>query len=323
METDVCYHIVAMNISRGAFLKSIGGLSIAVPSVGCRSTVCAGEGFRVSLNPSTLRGYGLPFLEQVRISAEAGYAGIEPWVKDLHAARADGSLNDAVALARDKGLSFVNGIAFGKWSHPDVSVRAAGMEETKRDMALLAEIGCPMIAASIYGLREDSDPTVPLEDLASRYADLLALGRSFAVRPLLEYWGHSAHNLVTLEDAIRIATLTGDRDAAVLADIYHTYRGGSSFESFRFLSSSTLPVLHVNDYPATPAASALKDADRVYPGDGVAPLGRVSEILRENGVRPWLSLELFNPCYWKATPLATACEGLRKTMSCRLMKEVS
>ena len=48
---------------------------------------------------------------------------------------------------------------------------------------------------------------------------------------------------VTDEDvsayALEVLGMLGRPDAAVLADVYHTYRGGGSFDAFRRLSSST------------------------------------------------------------------------------------
>ena len=103
-------------------------------------------------------------------------------------------------------------------------------------------------------------------------------------------------------------------DAAVLADVYHTYRGGSSFAAYRSLSSSTLPVLHVNDYPAAPQREKLVDANRVWPGDGIAPWGEIFANLAAAGADPWLSIELFNPEYWKTTPADTLDVGCGKLL---------
>ena len=60
-----------------------------------------------------------------------------------------------------------------------------------------------------------------------------------------------------------------------------------------------LPVVHMNDYPARPPRSEISDADRVFPGDGVAPLGLMLRTLHENGFNGFLSLEVFNRDYWR------------------------
>ena len=120
-----------------------------------------GRQVKFSMNASTLRGYSLSLLDQVKAVAAAGFGGFEPWMKDIRAAVSDGTFRDALKAAADGGLSFVNGIAFGQWVNPDPAVRAAGMEETRRDMAMLAEMGCPCIAASMFGVQKPGSPHLP------------------------------------------------------------------------------------------------------------------------------------------------------------------
>jgi sugar phosphate isomerase/epimerase len=98
--------------------------------------------------------------------------------------------------------------------------------------------------------------------------------------------------------------------ACVLADVFHLYKGGSGFAGLRLLGVGALPVLHMNDYPAQPAREAVADRDRVYPGDGVAPWKEILPELRR--LNPVLSLEVFNPSYWKTDALDTAKTGLAK-----------
>ena len=270
-----------------------------------------GRSAKFAMNASTLRGYKLSLAEQVKAVAEAGFAGFEPWMADIRAAKAAGALGVVRRIARDGGVSFVNGIAFGQWVHPDPEKRAAGLEETKRDMALLAELGCPRIAASMFGVQKQDSPILKAEEIAERYAAVLDLGKEMGVKPLLEYWGHSV-NLPRLEDALAVLKILGRPDAAVLADVYHTYRGGGSFEAFRSLSPDILPVLHMNDYPANPPRAKLVDADRVWPGDGVAPWPEIFAALDSAKASPWLSIELFNPSYWRTTPVETARTGIEK-----------
>ena len=277
---------------------------------GCAGLQGARAG-RFAMNASTLRGYNLTLLDQMKAMALSGFRGYEPWMKDIRAAKADGTLGDVCRIARDSGVSFINGIAFGQWVNPDPKIRAAGLEETKSDMALLAEIGCPCIAASMFGMQKPGSPTLPLEAIAERYVAVLDLGKKMGVRPLLEYWGHSV-NLFRLEDALEVVRLTGRDDAAVLADVYHTYRGGGSFDTYRKLTAKRLPVLHVNDYPSYPCREQLKDPDRVWPGDGNAPWRKIFSDLAAVGADPWLSIELFNPAYWRTYPGKTLAEGYAK-----------
>ena len=298
-----------MSVSRRNFI----GLGAMVALSGCAGLI-GGKSRKFAMNASTLRGYNLTLLDQIKAMALSGFRGYEPWMKDIRAAKADGTLVDVCRIARDSGVSFVNGIAFGQWVNPDPKIREAGLEETKRDMALLAEIGCHCIAASMFGMQKPGSSELPLESIAERYVKVLDLGKSMGVRPLLEYWGHSV-NLFRLEDALEVVRLTGRDDAAVLADVYHTYRGGGEFKTFGRLSANLLPVLHVNDYPVETPREQLKDPDRVWPGDGAAPWEKIFAALDSAGADPWLSIELFNPSYWRTYPADTLRKGYVKLQS--------
>ena len=100
--------------------------------------------------------------------------------------------------------------------------------------------------------------------------------------------------------------------ACILADVYHLYRGGSDFSGLALLNGRALGVFHLNDYPANPPRGEITDAQRVYPGDGVAPLGDLFRTLRAIGYDGFLSLELFNRDLWKEDALKVARTGLEK-----------
>src|SRR5207244_4349536 len=111
-------------------------------------------------------------------------------------------------------------------------------------------------------------------------------------------------------EGVFAAMESGHPKACVLPDVYHLYKGGSDFVGLGLLSSSAFHVLHFNDYPAEPPRSSITDAQRVYPGDGTAPLKEIVRTLRRIGFDGVLSLELFNREYWKQDPLTVARTGL-------------
>ena len=97
------------------------------------------------------------------------------------------------------------------------------------------------------------------------------LGDQMGVVAECELWGTSKA-LSKLSQAAFVAIESGHPKACVLADVYHLHKGGSGFTGVGLLSGAALQVFHVNDYPAMPGRDTITDADRVYPGDGVAPL---------------------------------------------------
>jgi 2-keto-myo-inositol isomerase len=137
--------------------------------------------------------------------------------------------------------------------------------------------------------------------------------------PLLEFWGASG-TLYNLGQAMAIAAAANDKDARILPDVYHLFRGGSGFEGLSLLNGKVIDIIHMNDYPAAKPVAEQTDSDRVYPGDGVAPLKQILRDLKNIGGTKVLSLELFNKTYWGQDPLVVATTGLQKMQS--LVKEV-
>jgi sugar phosphate isomerase/epimerase len=140
---------------------------------------------------------------------------------------------------------------------------------------------------------------------------LLELGDAMGVVPQVEVWGFS-RTLGRLGEAACVAIEAGHPRACILPDVYHLYRGGSGFDGIKLLGPSAIHVFHINDYPANPPRTKITDADRVYPGDGVAPLRTLLRDLSSRGFRVTLSLELFNRDLWSQDPLTVAQTGLRK-----------
>jgi 2-keto-myo-inositol isomerase len=265
--------------------------------------------FGYCLNTSTIREQGLTLVEMIDLVAETGYDGIEPWVRELDAfVEQGGSLDELRRRIADAGLALPNLIGFFEWAVDDPVRRAAGLAEAERAMALCSAVGCPRLAAPPSGITQAE---VPLPVLAERYRAVLELGTRMGVVPVVEFWGMS-RTLSRLGDAVYVAMESGHRDACVLVDVFHMYKSGSPHDGLRLAGPATIALVHVNDYPAEPLRERIADADRVYPGDGVAPLGRILRDLSAIGYTGMLSLELFNETYWRQDARRVAETGLSK-----------
>lgn len=270
----------------------------------------------IALNTSTLRGHELTVPLQIDVTSAAGYDGIEPWIRDLRTfLDAGGKTRELKSRLDDAGLTLSGAIGFAKWIVDDPAARAAGLDEAKRDMALVRELGGTMMAAPPIGahrIEELGDAGPPsLDVIADRYRALLELGETMGVTPLLELWGF-APVLHKLGELAYVAAQSANASAAVLPDFYHIHKGGNSMASLGVIEASRMPLFHINDYPAEPAIDLLADKDRVFPGDGVCPLVDTIAMLLRNGFAGTFSLELFNPDYW-ARPAADVAEtGFRR-----------
>ncbi|MDX1932638.1 MAG: sugar phosphate isomerase/epimerase [Capsulimonadales bacterium] len=269
------------------------------------------EAFRYCLNTSTLRGHGLPLGELVDITAAAGFEGIEPWIDELEKYSAEGGdLSELGDRIRDLGLSVEGGIGFFEWVVDDEALRAEGLRKARHAMELLARLGGKRIAAPAFGAHTADAPAIDLLAAADRYRALLDIGDRTGVVPMVEVWGFSK-NIRRMGEGLLIAAESDHPSACLLADIYHIYKGGSSLLALRHLSAEAIGLFHINDYPNIPPAD-ITDADRVYPGDGIAPLTPLFRCLSDIGYDRFLSLELFNKDYYREDPLTVARTGLEK-----------
>lgn len=280
------------------------------PSEGAEPSPGREPEFRYCLNTGTIRGHKIPLDKTIEVLAAAGYNGIEPWTGEIaRHAETGGSLKDLKNRIADLGLVVESAIGFAPWIVNDAAQRAKGFEDAKRDMDLVRQIGGTRIAAPPAGAHRSGD--VDLRAAADRYAQLLELGQRMGVRPQLESWGPSK-TISRLGEVMFVVCECGRPDALILPDVYHMYKGGSDVAGLRMIDGRIIEVFHLNDYPANPPRNEISDADRVYPGHGVAPLGDVIRNLAHIGFRGALSLELFNRDYWQQDVAEVARTGLSK-----------
>lgn len=296
-------------MNRRNVLQSIAatsGLAVIGPHATAGPPAKKGK-IRLSLNTSTISGQKLGIEKYIDIAARAGYECIEPWIGDLKAyVEKGGTLRALKKLLDDSKVAPINAIGFAPWMTDDDEQRKAGFKQMREEMEIMAALGCPRIAAPAAGVKTTPD----LFKVGERYRELLELGRQTGVRPQLEIWGASVfHHIGQAMMAIAVAN---DPDVRILPDVYHLFRGNSGFENLKMLDGKMIEVFHMNDYPGNMAREQMEDKDRVYPGDGIAPLKQIIADLKAMDGEKILSLELFNREYWKQDPLIVAKTGIEK-----------
>jgi len=270
-------------------------------------------GFKYCLNTSTILANGQTVLDEIDVAAEVGYAGIEPWVKDLDAfVDGGGTLDEVREKAVSRNLQIVNLIAFPEWAVPEDDRRAEGMKEAERCLAIARALNCPYLATPPRGIH---DRVVDLRAVPERFAAVVDLAEGYGVTPLVEYWG-IAQTLGTTGEALFVASECGRPNVQILADVFHMWKGSGHHHGFEHFGPGKLGLIHVNDYPETPGRDTVTDADRVYPGDGLADWKQIVSDLNTLGYDGYLSLELFNESYWAKGARVVAREGIEKLKAC-------
>lgn len=264
--------------------------------------------FSFCLNTSTIMGQKPGLKGYLDIAAKAGYDGVELWIRDIQEYISSGnSLSELKKYISDSGLRFENAIGFAPWMVDDDEKRKAGFQQMENEMELLAELGCKRIAAPAAGVNAPLD----LFKAGERYKSLLDLGRKTGVMPQLEFWGAFPY-FHHLGQVLMVAAVADDPDARILPDVYHLFRGGSGYDGLKMLNGNLIEIFHMNDFVDSIPREKQEDKDRVYPGDGAAPMNKIIADLKAIGGNKVLSLELFNQNYWKEDALSVAIRGLDK-----------
>jgi len=312
---------VPTDLTRRAWIAGTAAAVAATPAMS--QPPAAAAPFKFCLNTSTVRnaeGQSRPIVELIDIAARAGYAAIEPWVGEIEAyTRGGGTLKELNKRFADAGLEVPDVIGFAEWIVEDADRRRKGLEQARREMGMVAELGGRRMAAPPVGAtggqskRDDPNFTQPVIDLlaaADRYRALADVGRAAGVTPVVEVWGFS-RTLKRLGEAVLIAAESQAPGGCVLPDTYHLYKGGSDAAGLALLSPAAIGIFHANDYPRI-ERERITDADRVYPGDGVGPVRETFARLRAMNYTGFVSLELFNREYWRQDPHRVAATGLAK-----------
>jgi len=266
--------------------------------------------FVYSLNMSTLRGHKLGFRKELEVAAKAGYGAVEIWINTLQDyLKTGGTLPEAKRIIDDLGLKVEDAIGFAPWIVDDEATRAKALDQLKMEMEQLAQIGCPRVAAPPMGAT--TGPSLDLAKVAERYRAILELGDKTGVVPHLELWGFSK-NLSRVGEILYVAVESGHPSARLLMDVYHLHKGGSGMDSVKAVGKPLIEIFHINDYPATPPRETITDADRVYAGDGVAPLKDLLISLKNPDKPVILSFEVFNKDYYAQDAFLVAKTGLAK-----------
>lgn len=266
--------------------------------------------FTYCLNMATIRGHKLGFVKELETASKAGFRSVEIWIDSFQTYLSNGgTVQDAKKRLDDLGIKVENCIGFAPWIIDDETKRTAGLEQMKKEMDLLAQIGCKRTAAPPVGATEVAG--LDLKKAAERYRAILDLGDKTGVVPQLEMWGFSK-NLSRVSEVMYVALESGHRSAKVLLDVYHLYKGGSSLETLSLVSPSAIDILHVNDYSGTLSPTVITDADRIFTGEGVAPVQSILSILKKGEQPLIISTEVFNKIYYAQDPLFVAKTALDK-----------
>lgn len=262
----------------------------------------------VCLDTATIRPASLK--DKVKIAAKAGYDAIEPWDSELQKFEADGgNLKDLGKEIKDLGL-FVPSV-IGLWNAVPRTQELweKSLPDTRNRMRMAADIGAQHIQTIPNTIGENYNQ----KWIADRYRDIIEMGiNDYKLNPALVFVKYFP--VKTMGQAVGIALDANHPKAKIIPDVYHMYISEGGFEGIKLLRGDMIAIFQFNDAPASPPLAQLKDEHRVYPGDGILPLDQIFKDLKGTGFKECISLEMYNPVYWKEDLQKVAETGLRKTL---------
>lgn len=264
------------------------------------------------LDTATIRPASLE--DKIRFAAAAGFDAIEPWERELHEYETQGGdLEDLGKRIRDAGL-FVPSV-IGLWNAIPATREEfdKSLVDSRRRMRQAAAVGAEHIQVVPQPARpwQEFDP----KWAADRYRELLEIGLAeFTINPALVFV-EFLPGCARMGQAAAIALDANHPKAKIIPDVFHMHIGGSGFAGLKHLRGEFFAIFQFNDAPAEPPLGQLKDEHRVFPGDGILPLVDILRDLLATGYTGCVSLELYNPEYWKRDLAGVAKEGRDKTLA--------
>ena len=244
----------------------------------------------------------------IRAAREAGYEVLE--IRDTklrHYLAAGGTLAGLRQELKDAGLEPYTLNALEHATHPTGPALHELLDRVKTFCEWAAALRCPYIVAVPSFAHEVADPDPRrVEAVAAEALHAIAeVAHPHRVRVGLEFLGFPDCTVNTLVAARRIVDAVGDPSVGIVIDAFHFYAGGSTWAMLDGLRAEQLFIVHLDDAEDRPR-TALLDAHRLLPGDGVIPLRDLVRRIEDLGYEgPW-SIELFRPEYYAWDPVALA-----------------
>ena len=302
-------------MNRRTFIKSglVAGVGAALAPLAPESALAAADmpyqdgtsPWPLCLNTSTIRPASVR--DKVRAASAAGYDAMELWLNDLEAWEADGEkLSTLKQAIEDEGMFVINVIGLWDCMPEGEEAFQQSLDLSKKRMEMCSAAGSRHVAVLPLPDRTPFD----IGYATDKYRTLLEIGlNEFNIQPAMEFVS-VFKGLRRLGQCVAIAIDANHPKACIIPDTFHMYNGGSGFQGLHHVPGEFIASFHWNDVAAGMEPGNLKDADRIYPGEGALPLVESLRTLYANNYRGPLSLELFRREHWESDPMLVAKNGI-------------
>lgn len=151
------------------------------------------------------------------------------------------------------------------------------------------------------------------DDSVESISSLLEIARPYGVKLSLEPIGDRRWVCNSMRQAYEIVQHMDDEDLGLTIDAFNVYLADkcADIEFLNEIDLKKIFIYHIDDCEDLPLG-ILDHCHRLMPGDGIIPLTRFSQILKEKGYTDGASIELFRPEYWEQDPEVIIKMGAEK-----------
>ncbi len=244
----------------------------------------------------------------IRAASLAGYDLIELWAKKMEAYLLDHSLDDLRTLLTESHVKplAINSVEFVTFNAP--WEKANTMNLIARYARMADHLSCPFIVLVPSPRPEGATHKDVLDESVKVLLEISDRFKDHRVRFAFEFLGFRWCSVSTMEEDFAIVKAVNRENIGMVLDTFHFYAGGSSVGAIRNVDPEKIFILHMNDAEDLPK-SELQDAHRLFPGEGVIPLGEMVAGLKNIHYDGPVSLEMFRPAYWSLPPEEVARKG--------------
>jgi len=238
----------------------------------------------------------------ISLTARGGWDGLEVWAEKVDLFLKTHSTPQLTQLFLDNNvkplaLDAIVFIAFRGNEYPQVQARCRELSKIAR------AIGCPTIVVVPSPLPHRA---MPWQEVVDEYVtvlrDLGNIAGQEGIRLSFEFLGFGWCSVRTPRAAWEIVQKVDRQNVGMTIDTAHFYGGGGLLGELEALDASRIFAFHLDDLEDLPK-EAITDEARVFPGEGVIPLGKICSMMQKIGYNGHCSVELFRPEYWSMDPV--------------------
>jgi sugar phosphate isomerase/epimerase len=167
--------------------------------------------------------------------------------------------------------------------------RAQGLETWKKRCEQFAGLGLQKIYCPSITNRRVTADDMKATPAAIRESGEIA--KSFGLVSMIEFARTSTH-LATLATSLNMIREANHPNVRPMLDFFHFWSGQSKFEDLDMIRTGEIAHVHFQDILDT-SREIIDNNGRVIPGDGMAPVVKILQKLKEKQYSGALSVELF------------------------------